>query len=104
VAFIDEGSLFDELATIRPDRDAARSGDELPPELSTAQGPARLAAGSRAPPRWPARRAGAADPGVTPARLKEAKRRLEEELHVECRANAAYEGLRPRRTRHASGV
>ena len=31
-----------------------------------------------------------------PERLKEAKRRLEEELEVECRANAAYEAYRAR--------
>ena len=44
--------------------------DELPPELATAQG--------------------------RPARLKEAKRRLEEELWTECEANAAYEAYRAR--------
>src|ERR687896_577219 len=47
-----------------------RRGDELPPELSTAQG----------------RR----------GRLREAKRRLEEEHEVHCRANEAYEAYRAR--------
>src|SRR5215213_9367988 len=45
-------------------------GDELPPELATAQG--------------------------RPDRLREAKRRLEEEHRVQCGANAAYEAYRAR--------
>jgi len=35
-------------------------------------------------------------PASRPARLKEAKRRLEEELFTECQANAAYEAYRAR--------
>jgi len=35
-------------------------------------------------------------PSSRPARLKEAKRRLDEELDVECRANAAYKACRAR--------
>jgi hypothetical protein len=39
---------------------------------------------------------GAPIPASRPARLKEAKRRLEEELWTECQANAAYEAYRAR--------
>ena len=35
-------------------------------------------------------------PSSRPARVKEAKRRLEEELRTECAANAAYEAYRAR--------
>jgi len=37
-----------------------------------------------------------ADPASRPARVREAKRRLEEELRTECAANAAYEAYRAR--------
>ena len=71
-------------------------GDELPPELSTAQG--RRGWLREAKRRLDDRRAEEARPipASRPARLKEAKRRLDEELDVECRANAAYEGYRAR--------
>src|SRR5215212_2281705 len=71
-------------------------GDELPPELSTAQG--RRGWLREAKRRLDDRRAEQARPipASRPARLKEAKRRLEEELDVECRANAAYEAYRAR--------
>ena len=71
-------------------------GDELPPELSTAQG--RRGWLREAKRRLDDRRAEEARPipASRPARLKEAKRRLEEELDVECRANAAYEAYRAR--------
>ena len=71
-------------------------GDELPPELSTAQG--RRGWLREAKRRLEDRRADEARPipASRPARLKEAKRRLDEELDVECRANAAYEAYRAR--------
>jgi len=71
-------------------------GDELPPELSTAQG--RRGWLRDAKRRLDERRAEQARPipASRPARLREAKRRLEEELDVECRANAAYEAYRAR--------
>jgi transposase len=71
-------------------------GDELPPELSTAQG--RRGWLRDAKRRLDERRAEEARPipASRPARLREAKRRLQEELDVECRANAAYEAYRAR--------
>jgi len=71
-------------------------GDELPPHLSTEQG--RRGWLRDAKRRLEERRAeGAAPiPRSRPARLGEAKRRLDEELDVECRANAAYEAYRAR--------
>ena len=73
-----------------------RRGDELPPELSTAQG--RRGWLREAKRRLDERRAEEARPipAARPARLKEAKRRLEEELWTECQANAAYEAYRAR--------
>ena len=56
-----------------------------------------MAARGQAAARRRARRAGAADPARRArARLKDAKRRLEEEHRVECEANAAYEAYRAR--------
>src|SRR4051812_3058617 len=71
-------------------------GDELPPELSTAQG--RRGWLREAKRRLDERRAEEARPipKSRPDRLKEAKRRLEEEHQVECRANADYEAYRAR--------
>jgi transposase len=71
-------------------------GDELPEEFATAQGrrgwlreaKQRLEAERAANPR--------PVPRSRPKRLKEAKRRLEEELWTEVRANRAYEGYRSR--------
>jgi transposase len=73
-----------------------RRGDELPPELATAQG--RRGWLREAKRRLDAQRAEQARPipAARPARLKEAKRRLDEELDMECRANAAYEAYRAR--------
>jgi transposase len=73
-----------------------RRGDELPPELATAQG--RRGWLREAKRRLDAQRAEQARPipASRPARLKESKRRLEQELDVECRANAAYEAYRAR--------
>jgi transposase len=71
-------------------------GDELPPELATAQG--RRGWLREAKQRLEAERA--ADPQPVPRsrpkRLKEAKRRLEEELFTEVRANRAYVAYRAR--------
>ena len=71
-------------------------GDELPPELATAQG--RRGWLREAKRRLDDKRAGEARPIPRDRgeRLREAKRRLEEEHHVECRANAAYEAYRAR--------
>jgi len=73
-----------------------RRGDELPPELATAQG--RRGWLREAKRRLDDQRAEEARPipASRPARLKESKRRLEQELDVECRANAAYEAYRGR--------
>src|ERR1019366_8946588 len=73
-----------------------RRGDELPPELATDQGrrgwlreaKQRLQAERDATPK--------PVPRSRPPRVKEAKRRLEEELWVEHRANDAYEAYRAR--------
>ncbi len=71
-------------------------GDELPAEISTAHG--RRGWLRDAKHRLDERRANEAAPipRSRPARLQEAKRRLDEELDVECRANAAYEAYRAR--------
>ncbi|MDP9436576.1 MAG: hypothetical protein M3P93_15820, partial [Actinomycetota bacterium] len=71
-------------------------GDELPAELSTAQG--RRGWLREAKRRLDERRAAEARPipRSRPERLKEAKRRLEEEHRVECQANADYETYRSR--------
>jgi transposase len=71
-------------------------GDELPLELSTAQG--RRGWLREAKRRLDDKRAREAKPipKSRPDRLKEAKRRLEEEHRVECRANADYEAYRAR--------
>ena len=71
-------------------------GDELPPELSTAQG--RRGWLREAKRRLDDKRAAEARPipRERPDRLREAKRRLEEEHRVECQANAAYEAYRAR--------
>ena len=71
-------------------------GDELPPELATAQG--RRGWLREAKRRLDDKRAEEARPipRDRPDRLREAKRRLEEEHRVECQANAAYEAYRAR--------
>jgi transposase len=71
-------------------------GDELPPELATAQG--RRGWLREAKRRLDDQRAAEARPIPRDRgeRLREAKRRLEEEHRVECRANAAYEAYRAR--------
>src|ERR671919_2351476 len=71
-------------------------GDELPPEFETAQG--RRGWLREAKQRLEAERAANPQPvpRSRPKRLKDAKRRLEEELFSEVRANRAYEAYRAR--------
>ena len=71
-------------------------GDELPPEFATAQG--RRGWLREAKQRLEAERAANPQPvpRSRPKRLKEARRRLEEELWTEVRANRAYEAYRAR--------
>lgn len=73
-----------------------RRGDELPPELSSRQGRQKWLAEAKR--RLDAQREQEARPipPSRPARVKEAKRRLEEELRTEQRANDAYEAYRAR--------
>src|SRR5215207_9909846 len=73
-----------------------RRGDELPPEFATAQG--RRGWLREAKQRLEAERAASPQPvsRSRPKRVKEAKRRLEEELFTEVRANRAYEAYRAR--------
>ena len=92
-AILDEAAEADRL---EDEQVGEARGDELPPELSTAQG--RRGWLRDAKRRLDERRAEQARPipASRPARLREAKRRLEQELDVECRANAAYEAYRAR--------
>jgi transposase len=73
-----------------------RRGDELPPELATREGRERWLRDARR--RLDERRAEEARPvpRSRAMRLVEAKRRLEEDLAVERRANAEYEAYRAR--------
>jgi transposase len=73
-----------------------RRGDELPAELATAQG--RRGWLRDAKRRLTERRAAEAEPipRSRPERLREGKRRLEEDHAVHCRANEAYEAYRAR--------
>src|SRR5215211_3387680 len=91
--------ILEEAGRVDADEDKRfgdRRGDELPPELSTSQG--RRGWRREAKRRLDERRAEEARPipAARPARVKEAKRRLEEELWTECQANAAYESYRAR--------
>jgi hypothetical protein len=86
----------DEIDAAEDEQFGDRRGDELPPELATAAGRRKwLDAAKR---RLDAQRELEARPipAARPARVKEAKRRLEEELWTEQRANAAYEAYRAR--------
>ncbi len=78
------------------ERLGAARGDELPPELASAQG--RRGWLREAKRRLDERREREAKPipRSRAERLREAKRRLDEEHAVECRANAAYEAYRAR--------
>ena len=71
-------------------------GDELPPELTSSQGRRKwLREAQRELDRRREQEARPV-PRSRPARLKEAKRRLDEQLFTELRANAAYEAYRAR--------
>lgn len=91
--------VLQDAAEIDAEEDAQfgdRRGDELPPELASAQGRRKwLEAAKR---RLDAQRELQARPipQARPARIREAKRRLDEELLTEVRANAAYEAYRAR--------
>jgi transposase len=78
------------------ERYGERRGDELPPELATSQGRRGWLRDARQ--RLDAKREQEAAPIARdrPPRLREAKRRLEEELSFECAANTAYEAYRAR--------
>jgi hypothetical protein len=71
-------------------------GDELPPEMTSSQGRRKwLREAQRELDRQREQQARPV-PRSRPARLKEAKRRLDEELFTELRANRAYEAYRAR--------
>jgi hypothetical protein len=73
-----------------------KRGDELPAELATSQG--RRGWLREAKRRLDEKRVQEAEPipRSRPARLRQSKRRLQEELQVECAANEAYETYRAR--------
>jgi len=85
-----------ETDRLEDERYGDRRGDELPPELSTEHG--RRGWLREAKRRLDEKRAAGAEPipRSRPERLSQSKRRLEEELAVECAANAAYEAYRAR--------
>jgi transposase len=71
-----------------------KRGDELPPELATSNGRQKWLANAK---RWlddQRAQQAAPIPRERPKRVKEAKRRLDEELWTEIRANTAYERYR----------
>jgi transposase len=86
----------DEIDRVEDERFGERRGDELPPELATVQG--RRGWLREAKHRLDERRAAEAKPipKSRPERLREGKRRLEEDHDVQCRANEAYEAYRAR--------
>jgi transposase len=86
----------DAVDAAEDERFGERRGDELPPELATAQG--RRGWLREAKRRLDEQRAAEARPipRSRPERLQESKRRLEEEHAVECQANADYEAYRAR--------
>jgi transposase len=91
--------ILDEADAIDREEDERygdRRGDELPERLTTEHG--RQAWLQAARQRLQERRAAEGKPveKSRPGRLREAKRRLEEELETDCRANAAYEAWRAR--------
>src|SRR5512133_3864744 len=89
--------ILEEAAAVDAEEDERfgdARGDELPSELATGQGRQRWLRDAKR--RLDERRAAEAKsiPKSRPDRLKEARRRLEEDHQVECRANAAYEDYR----------
>jgi hypothetical protein len=85
-----------EIDAAEDERFGDRRGDELPPELATSQGRRGWLRDARRRLEEPRDREARPIPASRPARLKEAKRRLQEELWTECQANAAYEAYRAR--------
>src|SRR4051812_20244710 len=85
-----------EIDALEDEQFGERRGDELPPALATREGRQRWLRDARR--RLDERRAEEARPvpRSRAKRLVEAKRRLEEELDVERRANADYEAYRAR--------
>src|SRR5215211_5343564 len=78
-----------EIDAAEEERFGGRRGDELPPELASAQGRKKWLAEAKR--RLDAQREREARPipAARAARVREAKRRLEEELRTECAANSA---------------
>jgi transposase len=85
-----------EIDAVEDERFGDRRGDELPPELASAQGRQKWLAEAKRRLEAQREREARPIPASRPARVREAKRRLEEELGTECAANAAYEAYRAR--------
>src|SRR3954454_1910429 len=83
-----------EVDAAEDERFGDRRGDELPAELATAQGRKKWLEGARRPLGAHRGQGGRPVPQPRPARVGEAKRRLDEELATEVRANDAYEAYR----------
>src|SRR5215203_5239419 len=83
-----------EIDAAEDERFGDRRGDELPPELASAQGRKKWLEAARRRLDAEREREARPIPQPRPARVREAKRRLEEELATEVRANAAYEAYR----------
>jgi transposase len=85
-----------EIDAVEDEQFGERRGDELPPAVATREGRQRWLRDARR--RLDERRAEEAlpVPRSRVMRLVEGKRRLEEDLAVECRANAEYEAYRAR--------
>jgi len=89
--------VLEEARAVDAEEDARygdKRGDELPPELATSNGRQKWLANAK---RWlddQCAEQAAPIPRERPQRVKEAKRRLDEELWTEIRANAAYERYR----------
>src|SRR5919197_2271447 len=73
-----------------------RRGDELPEAVGTREGRAQWLADAKRRPEQRRAEEARPIPGSRPARLREGKRRLEEEHRVEVQANADYEAYRAR--------
>jgi transposase len=83
-----------EVDAAEDERFGDRRGDELPAELATAQGRKKWLEAARRRLDAEREREARPIPQPRPARVREAKRRLDEELATEVRANAAYEAYR----------
>ena len=83
-----------EVDAAEDERFGDRRGDELPAELASAQGRKKWLEAARRRLDAEREREARPIPQPRPARVREAKRRLEEELATEVRANAAYEAYR----------